>query len=284
MIGKNTIGQPWIMGSLLCGALGISACVAARPPVTSVSHTEVIVRSDPPYTPVELQLAREKLDAARLALDAYEYERARLLAEQALADAQLAEVRAPFESTRQTARDLRLRIEILRDEAARASTTTVYLPPSSPIELRLAMEELDRARLALNMRDYERAHRLSEQALADAQLAELRAESENSRRIARGLRLSSEALRNEAARVAITSFPPYPPVELRLAMEEFDRARLALSMRDYARARLLADQALADARLAEVRAGSESTRLAARDLALSIETLRTEATRLAALY
>ena len=71
------------------------------------------------YPPVELRLAREELDGARLALDAREYERARRLAEQASADARLAEARAVTESTRQAARELRLSIEILRAEAAR---------------------------------------------------------------------------------------------------------------------------------------------------------------------
>ena len=153
-----------------------------------------------------------------------------------------------------------------------------------PTELRLAREELDSARLALDTREYERARRLAEQAMADARLAEVRAEFESTRRIARDLRLSSEALRDEAVRVSTAYLPPYRPVELRLAREELDSARLALDTRDYERARRLAEQAMADARLAEVRAETESMRQAARDLHLSSETLRTEAARLAALY
>ncbi|HJY84771.1 MAG TPA: DUF4398 domain-containing protein [Candidatus Binatia bacterium] len=89
---------------------------------------------------------------------------------------------------------------------------------------------------------------------------------------------------HEAARASVAYLPPYPPIELRLAREELDSARLALDLREYERARRLAEQALADARLAEVRAGTESARQAARDLRLSIETLRNEAMRLAALY
>ena len=152
------------------------------------------------YPPVELRLAGEELDSARLALEAREYERARRLAEQAVTDARLAEVRAEFESTRYTARDLRLSSEALRDAAVRASVA--YLPPYRPVELRLAREELDRARLALEVREYERAHRLAEQAVADARLAEVRAETESTRQAARDLHLSSETLRAEAARLA----------------------------------------------------------------------------------
>jgi hypothetical protein len=76
----------------------------------------------------------------------------------------------------------------------------------------------------------------------------------------------------------------YPPVELRLAREELANARLALEVRDYERARRLAEQARADARVAEARAETESARQAARDVRLSSETLRAEAARLAALY
>jgi hypothetical protein len=288
MLGKSTTIQQWIVGPLLCGALGISACAPARPPVTTVTRTEVTTvypagTSDPlPYAPVELQLARDELASARLALDAREYERASRLAEQAVLDARLAEVRAETESARLAARDLRLRSEALRDETIRVST--VYLPPSSPIELRLAREELDSARLSLEVREYERARRLAEQAIADARLAEVRAASEVSRRTARDLRLASEALRDTAARGSLASLPSYPPTELRLAREELESARLALEMREYERARRLAEQALEDARLAEVRAETMSTRLAARDLRLSIENLRYEAARLAALY
>lgn len=153
------------------------------------------------YAPVELQLAREKLDSARLALDLREYDRARRLAEQALADARVAEVRADSESGRQTARDLRLSSETVRDAAVRASVT--YLPSYSPVELRLAREKLDDARLALDARAYERARRLAENGLADARVAEVRAGTESTRQAARDLRLSLESLRAEAARLAV---------------------------------------------------------------------------------
>ncbi|HJY84772.1 MAG TPA: DUF4398 domain-containing protein [Candidatus Binatia bacterium] len=206
MMGKSAVVQQWIAGPLLCGALGVSACTTARPPVTTVTRTEVTTvrqasTSDAsPYAPVELQLAREELNSARLALDAREYERARRLAEQAMADARVAEVRAETESTRYTARDLRLSSEALRDEAVRASVA--YLPLYRPVELRLARETLDSAKLALDVREYERARRLAEQAMADARLAEVRAETESTQQAARDLQLSSEAVRAEAERLA----------------------------------------------------------------------------------
>jgi hypothetical protein len=69
------------------------------------------------------------------------------------------------------------------------------------LELRLAREELADARLALDAREYERALRLAEQALANAELAEARAVTESARQDARDLRLSSEILRADAARL-----------------------------------------------------------------------------------
>ena len=287
MIGKSITPQWRVAGVLLCGALGMSACATARPPASSFSYSDsysqMTVRpAAQQYALEEMRLAQEQLADARSALNVYEYERARRSAEQALANAQLAEVRAETESTRQTARDLRLTVEAVRDEAVHAAATRVYSSSVTPVELQLAIEELDRATIALNLRDYERARRLADQALADAQRAEVRAATESEHRLARDLRLSSETVRAEALRAPIVS--SYSPVELRLAREELDSARTALSLREYDRARRLADQALVDARLAEARAGTESVRQAAYNLRLSIETLRDDAARLAALY
>jgi hypothetical protein len=117
MMRKSTTVQQWIAGSLICGALGISACAPAQPPVTSFSRTSIAYL--PPPEPVELRLAREELADARLAWNIREYDRAYRLAEQAMADARLAEARTVTESARQTARDLRLSSEVLRAEAAR---------------------------------------------------------------------------------------------------------------------------------------------------------------------
>lgn len=293
-MGNNHTAQRWIVGPLLCGTLGFSACATAQPPVGTLSQAELAVRqasesNASQYAPVELQSARENLDKARLALHAQDYQRASHMAEQALADARLAEARAEVESSRQTARDLRLTIEALRDEVVRASTTNVaYLPLSSPIELQLARERLEEARLAFSMREYQRAHRLAEHAVEDARVAEVRAGTESTRRLARDVRLNSEVLRDEAARASTPStvvyLPSSPPMELQLAREALASARLALDMREYARALRLAEQAREDARVAEVRAYTENMRQTARDVYLSSEAVREEASRLAALY
>jgi hypothetical protein len=136
----------------------------------------------------------------------------------------------------------------------------------------------------------EQAHAAGEQtqaAAARAEVAARRAETAADQAEMFAYQAERTAQRSEAdetARASVAYLPPYPPTELRLAREEFDSARLALEVREYERARRLAEQALADARIAEARAETESTRLAARDLRLSIEALRYEAARLAALY
>jgi len=289
MTRTNTTRQWWITGPLLSGVLGISACAPVQPPHTSLSQADLAIRQASEsnalqYAPMELQSAREKLAEARVALDVREYWRAQHLAEQALVDARLAEARAEVESSRQTARDLRLTIEALREEATRASAATVYTSPSAPIELRLAREELDKAKLALDGREYDRARRFADQALADARTAELRAETESARQAARDLRLSIETLRDSAARTVVVYPPPYSPVELQSATEKLDEAQLALSARAYERARRLAENALIDARVAEARAETESARQAVRDLRRRLESLRAEAAMMVALY
>jgi hypothetical protein len=120
--------QQWIGVLLVCGALGVSACSSARPPLESLSTAELAVRraddrKTAQYAPLELRIAREKLDSAKQAMDAQDYDRARRLAEQALVDAQLAEVKASSESAHQAAQQIRRSIEALRREAERTSTS-----------------------------------------------------------------------------------------------------------------------------------------------------------------
>jgi Domain of unknown function (DUF4398) len=135
----------------------------------------------------------------------------------------------------------------------------------------------------------EQAHAAGEQtqaAAARAEVAARRAETAADQAEIFAYQAERTAQRSEADEIAPASvayLPPYP-LELRLAREELDSARLSLDAREYERARRLAEQALADARIAEARAETQSARQAARDLRLSIEALRYEAARLAALY
>jgi len=140
MIGKSVATRWGVAGVFICGAIGMSACAPAHPPTSSLSYSNSYshVSGSPAsqqYALEEMRLAQEQLADARAALNVYEYERARRLAEQALANAQLAEVRAETESTRQTARDLRLSVEAVRDEAVHAAATRAYSSSVTPVEL-----------------------------------------------------------------------------------------------------------------------------------------------------
>lgn len=114
---RKSIARQWgFAGPLLARALGVSACATAQPPVASLSQAEMAVHQADAshaavYAPLEVAAARDRLDEARLAFDVQQYEQAHRLAQA------LAEARAEVESSRQTARDLRLRLETLRAEA-----------------------------------------------------------------------------------------------------------------------------------------------------------------------
>jgi len=69
----------------------------------------------------------------------------------------------------------------------------------------------------------------------------------------------------------------YAPLELREAQEKLDAARQAMNDEEYEQAQRLAEAAREDARLAEVKAQSETAREQAREIQSTIETLRQEA-------
>ncbi len=71
----------------------------------------------------------------------------------------------------------------------------------------------------------------------------------------------------------------YAPLELRKAREKFNEAERAMRNEEYLKARRLSEQALVDARLAEVKAESEIARHNAAELQKAIKSLRAEAER-----
>jgi hypothetical protein len=93
------------------------ACATSNSSTTrAVSQAELAVseaRSSEAASlaPEELQLARSKLAQAEQAARSGNQERARRLAEQALVDAQLAEVKAESEAARLSAREVETRID-----------------------------------------------------------------------------------------------------------------------------------------------------------------------------
>lgn len=106
--------------------VSVAGCSTVAPPKDSIAAAELAIRGAtkskaPEYSPLELRMATDKLDAAKRAMDKKEYTEARRLAEEALVDAQAAEAKAASEDASRAASDLRQGLETLRREAQRAS-------------------------------------------------------------------------------------------------------------------------------------------------------------------
>ncbi len=113
-------GMVIIFGVLLLAACGGREIMVAD----KISSAEMFIiraqESDAEkYAPRELRLAQEKLQEARTALERQAYTAARHKAEEALADAQLAEAKARAEKIKKHIRELTDSIDTLRDEFER---------------------------------------------------------------------------------------------------------------------------------------------------------------------
>jgi hypothetical protein len=111
--------------SLACaGGAVLLGCAARQPPTAKLATADTAVREAieseaAQYAPLELRLAREKLERARRAGEEEEYDRARRLAEQAFADAELAKAKTRAEKAQQRTEELRRTVEALRSESER---------------------------------------------------------------------------------------------------------------------------------------------------------------------
>ena len=72
----------------------------------------------------------------------------------------------------------------------------------------------------------------------------------------------------------------YAPLELKFAEDKYEMAQVAIEDKKYDEARQLADEALLDAKLAEVKALSVRAEKEAQEMRESIETLRSELNRI----
>ena len=112
----------WLGMSL--ALVGLAGCATMEPPDAQMALAETAInqaqQSDAAsHAPVELQMAREEMQAARAALNERQFKEARRLAEKAAVDARLAEAKARTEQTRRITQELREGIEILRQEIQR---------------------------------------------------------------------------------------------------------------------------------------------------------------------
>lgn len=117
----------WIIPSLLIlFAFENIGCSSAKPPTGILSQAELDVRAASEaradeLAPMDLQSAREKLEASKQAMAAKKYDDARRLAETAQVEAELAAAKGESEITRRAADDLRRRLDPLRPESERGA-------------------------------------------------------------------------------------------------------------------------------------------------------------------
>ena len=105
---------------------GLGACASVPPPESQMGKADLALRKAEQadaahYAPLEMRVARTKLEAARAAMREEENLEARRLAEQAKLDALLAEATAQTAQRQEATDTIRADIEALRVEAERAS-------------------------------------------------------------------------------------------------------------------------------------------------------------------
>jgi hypothetical protein len=109
----STIGAPRL--ALMSTLLVLAACASAPPPVQEMAEAERAVQAAADadaarLAPAELVKARRKLDAAKGALAAQQHLQARQLAEQAVVDAEFAQITARAEEAARAAARIRAQI------------------------------------------------------------------------------------------------------------------------------------------------------------------------------
>jgi hypothetical protein len=102
------------------------ACASTPAPTEQIAVTTAAVAratssGGPELAPAEMQTARGKLDRAKLAMVAEDYDQAKSLAQEAQVDAQLAEAKARSIKARKAASELQAGIQVLREELDRKS-------------------------------------------------------------------------------------------------------------------------------------------------------------------
>ena len=125
---KILSGYQWYraLGAIGCAAVIIGGCASTAPPteqmaVSKSAIANAVSAGGSEYAPVEMRLAQEKMDRASRAMAREDYEIARALAEEAQADARLAEKKADSAKARKAAVVMQDDIHALREEINRNS-------------------------------------------------------------------------------------------------------------------------------------------------------------------
>lgn len=114
---------PFRVGALAGLAL-LAGCATTPPPADLMNRAEYTLREAEQSgaresSPLELRFAQEKYSAAQAAMGREDYEAARRLAEQSIANSQLAQAKAEAADARASAERVRRGVESLRQELLR---------------------------------------------------------------------------------------------------------------------------------------------------------------------
>jgi hypothetical protein len=104
----------------------IAGCASVAPPTEQIAVSKAAIANalsagGSEYAAVEMKAAQDKMDSANRAMSKEDYENARWLAEQAQADARLAEKKAQAAKARKAAGAMEDNLRVLREELDRKS-------------------------------------------------------------------------------------------------------------------------------------------------------------------
>jgi hypothetical protein len=116
------------LAALLCGlAILLPGCSSTPVPEAEIAGARAALVSaenqgSTPYAPVEMDRARDKLRRAEQAMQKEDYNEAKRLADEAQADAELAQALTGKSEAEQAVREMEISIEVLREEIMRSQS------------------------------------------------------------------------------------------------------------------------------------------------------------------
>ena len=101
-----------------------TACASTKPPTAKMSETESAIKQAEQvdaqdYAPLEIREARKKFEEAKRLVEQKEYVQAERLADEAMVDAELAEITARSKKAQEAVKQLRESIKTLKEEIER---------------------------------------------------------------------------------------------------------------------------------------------------------------------
>lgn len=109
----------WLLPAIFLLMMG--ACASTKPPTQQLTQLETSIKQAEQvgaenYAPLELREARKKLEKAREMVSQEKYEEAELVAEKAMVDAELAQIKTLSSKSQQAVDQLRESIRVLQEE------------------------------------------------------------------------------------------------------------------------------------------------------------------------